>query len=410
MSVKIRQYNKRGKSGWEVDIVLRMPDGEVLRERVKAPVSSKSGAKYWGERREAELLRNGKPQKREVATLEQFVPRFLEGYVQANRQKPSAVNGTQSILRKHLLPMFGKKRLDQIDDEDIQRLKGKLRNRSVKTVNNVLTVLSTILKVAAKWKVTERMHAQIESLKVPPPGFSFYEFDEYEALVETAERCGPEVLIAVLLGGDAGLRMGEMIALEQSDLDFRRRLLTVSRSDWHGQVTSLKGGRSRQVPMTEKLAAALSAHRHLRGPRVLYRQSGEPLSQQTLRTWLSTAQKRAGLPVKGALHMLRRTFCSHLAMRNAPPLAIQQLAGHTSLRTTLRYMHLSPESLPTDVCPTELADLAGFGSGSLRPRPGRMAISAEVVSRRTLIVLSTSRKSQPRWPNARTCSLFLSSD
>jgi hypothetical protein len=38
----------------------------------------------------------------------------------------------------------------------------------------------------------------------------------------------------------------------------------------------------------------------------------------------------------------RHTFCSHLAMRNAPPLAIQQLAGHTSLRTTLRYMHLSP--------------------------------------------------------------------
>jgi hypothetical protein len=30
------------------------------------------------------------------------------------------VNGTQSILRKHLLPMFGRKRLDQIDDEDIQ--------------------------------------------------------------------------------------------------------------------------------------------------------------------------------------------------------------------------------------------------------------------------------------------------
>ncbi len=40
MSVKVRQYNKRGKSGWEVDIVLKMPDGEVLRERVKAPVSS----------------------------------------------------------------------------------------------------------------------------------------------------------------------------------------------------------------------------------------------------------------------------------------------------------------------------------------------------------------------------------
>jgi len=51
MSVKVRRYHKRGKSGWEVDIVLKMPDGEVLRERVKAPVSSKSGAKYWGEQR-----------------------------------------------------------------------------------------------------------------------------------------------------------------------------------------------------------------------------------------------------------------------------------------------------------------------------------------------------------------------
>jgi integrase len=323
--------------------VLKLPDGEVVRERVKAPVSSKSGAKYWGEQREVELLRNGRPRtKMEVPTLEQFVPRFFEGHVQANRQKPSAVNGTKSILRRHLLPMLGKKRLSEINDEDVQRLKGKLRDRSVKTVNNVLTVLSTMLKVAAKWKLTERPNAQIESLKVPPPAFSFYEFDEYERLVDAAERCSPEVLITVLLGGDAGLRMGEMIALEQSDVDLRRRLLNVSRSDWHGHVTSPKGGRSRAVPMTEKLAAALSAHRHLRGPRVLYRASGEPLSQQTLRTWLSTAQKRAGLPVTGALHILRHTFCSHLAMRNAPALAIQELAGHTSLRTTLRYMHLSP--------------------------------------------------------------------
>ena len=78
--------------------------------------------------------------------------------------------------------------------------------------------------------------------------------------------------------------------------DLRRRLLTVSRSDWHGHVTSPKGGRSRAVPMTEKVAAALSAHRHLRGARVLYRSSGEPLSQQMLRTLLSTAQKRQGLP------------------------------------------------------------------------------------------------------------------
>jgi integrase len=42
---------------------------------------------------------------------------------------------------------------------------------------------------------------------------------------------------------------------------------------------------------------------------------------------------------------LRHTFCSHLAMRNAPARAIQELAGHRDLTTTLRYMHLSPSAV-----------------------------------------------------------------
>jgi hypothetical protein len=41
------------------------------------------------------------------------------------------------------------------------------------------------------------------------------------------------------------------------------------------------------------------------------------------------------------LHKLRHTFCSHLAMRGAPAKAIQELAGHENVMTTLRYMHLS---------------------------------------------------------------------
>jgi site-specific recombinase XerD len=44
-------------------------------------------------------------------------------------------------------------------------------------------------------------------------------------------------------------------------------------------------------------------------------------------------------------HVLRHTFCSHLAMRGAPPKAIQELAGHSTLSMTLRYMHLAPSAL-----------------------------------------------------------------
>jgi integrase len=45
------------------------------------------------------------------------------------------------------------------------------------------------------------------------------------------------------------------------------------------------------------------------------------------------------------VHVLRHTFCSHLAMKGAPARAIQELAGHQDLSTTQRYMHLSPAAI-----------------------------------------------------------------
>jgi integrase len=48
----------------------------------------------------------------------------------------------------------------------------------------------------------------------------------------------------LLADGDAGLRLGEIIALEWRDIDLAARRLTVERSDWLGHVTAPKGGRS----------------------------------------------------------------------------------------------------------------------------------------------------------------------
>jgi integrase len=74
----------------------------------------------------------------------------------------------------------------------------------------------------------------------------------------------------------------------------------------------------RVVPMTKRLLKALTAHRHLRGERVPYADDGKPISAKVLQKWIARAQKRAGLRASGALHILRHTFCSHLAMRGAP--------------------------------------------------------------------------------------------
>ena len=59
---------------------------------------------------------------------------------------------------------------------------------------------------------------------------------------------------------------------------------------------------------------------------------------------MKQATERAGLTPTRSLHILRHTFCSHLAMRGAPTRVIQRMAGHSSIATTERYMHLSPEA------------------------------------------------------------------
>jgi site-specific recombinase XerD len=82
----------------------------------------------------------------------------------------------------------------------------------------------------------------------------------------------------------------------------------------------------------------------MRKPLVQYPRDGSPLTEGQGQGYVRRAAQKAGLLNNGP-HMLRHTFCSHLAMRGAPARAIQELAGHQNLTTTQRYMHLSPAAL-----------------------------------------------------------------
>jgi integrase len=129
--------------------------------------------------------------------------------------------------------------------------------------------------------------------------------------------------------------------LEWSDVDVAKGTITVERAEYRGQIGTPKGGKTRVIPMTSRLRDALKAYRHLRGSRVFYRADGSTYSEETVRGALIRVEKRAGFAAKGRCHKLRHTFCSRLAMANVPMLTIQTLAGHESIETTQRYMHLS---------------------------------------------------------------------
>ena len=357
MSVTVRPFRS---GGWEVDLRYRFPNGTRLRERRKAPVSSKTAALRWGEQRERELLLNGplRPRK-EVLRLSEFTERFINGHAKANRLKPSGIVSKESALRCHVMPVLGSKTLDAITTEDVQQLKQRLERKSPRTVNNILSVLSVLLKTAVAWNVIDRMPCTIRLLPVPKDSAAFYDFDQYARLVAAAKPADPRAYVLVLLGGEAGLRCGEMMALQWTDGDLTKRQLCIQRSDWKGHVTTPKGGRLRYVPMTVRLAAALQDHRHLRSPRVLCQTGGLPLTQKIVQDLVRGAERRAGLEQQG-VHILRHTFCSHLAMRGAPARAIQELAGHADLGTTQRYMHLSPMAIESAI---RLLDGPTPGSG-----------------------------------------------
>jgi integrase len=339
--------------GWEVDIRFRCPDGSEVRERTKSPVSGKTASQRWGEDRERVLILNGKPKARteqevkHIVTLREFGPRFLDGYARANRQKPSGVASKETILRVHLIRHLGDKPLDQITTEDVQRLKADLRGRSPKTVNNVLTVLGVALKTAVAWGVIGRVPCEIALVRTNKPTATFLDFAAYDRLLAAARADGRLATTIVLLGGDAGLRCGEMMALGWEDVNLAQRQLAVARSEWKGHVTAPKGGRVRYVPLTVRLADALRNVRHLRSERVLVDEVGRSLTQKVVQGIVRRVARRAS--VTPGVHLLRHTFCSHLAMRGAPARAVQELAGHQDLTTTQRYMHLSPAALQSAI-------------------------------------------------------------
>ena len=219
---------------WHVDVRVPLADGSQYRERKRLTVS-KSAARRWGQERERYLLLHGKPRPtKEVPTLEEFAERFLNGHARANRQKPSGIAAKATILNRHLIPMVGDKKLDAITTDD------------------------------------------------------------YDKLVQAASRMDVNTYGLVLLGGDAGLRLGAMMALEWSGVDLHKRLLTVQHSEWKGHVTATKGGRLRHVPMTERLAMALRALRHLRGSRGRVQSNGEPLTMKIVQNKVANAAGERG--------------------------------------------------------------------------------------------------------------------
>lgn len=332
---------------WLVDVDVELPDGTRKRVRKVSPKQTRRDAEAYEQKLRGAIL-DGRFEslegEKQVPSVAEFVPKFIEQHCLAEQLKPSTIVSMRQVLNHRVVPRLGRKRLDEIASSDVQRLKGELSALSPKTVNNTLACLRVMLRKAEEWDVIGEVPCKIKLLKVHKEEMEFYDFDDYERLVDAAGHVDTRLQLAILLGGEAGLRMGEIAALQWGRIVWARNTIVVAASDWRGHVTKTKSGRVREVPMTARLAAALRAHskvRRLDNDLVLTLDSGRPFHRDAFRKGIMRVERRAGLEVTGRVHVLRHTFCAHLAMRGAPAKAIQELAGHADLSTTMGYMHLT---------------------------------------------------------------------
>jgi len=360
---------RRFKDGFfMIDFRYETPTGRGRFRRI-CPVRGKRAAQDYEVRYRRELEEEAAHQREEVTTqpevptFEEFSREFMSTYVASNN-KPSERMAKEYAFRLHLLPFFGPMRLDEITMRDVERFKAQCLARTdprpiqPKTINNLLTVIGRMLRYACEVEIIGSV-PRIKFMKVTTPKIDYLDFDELARLAEAARR-EPEAIAAILCAADAGLRAGEIRALQWDDIDLVKRQITVQRTDYRGHVGSPKGGRLRVVDMTDRLTRALKSIRHLKGPWVFSNGEGERWSRGEVDARLWRACRKAGLRKLG-WHSLRHTFCSHLAMKGAPVRAIQELAGHASLTTTQRYMHLSPNARRAAI---DMLETESFGQQS----------------------------------------------
>ncbi|MEZ4437427.1 MAG: tyrosine-type recombinase/integrase, partial [bacterium] len=234
---------KKWRGKWVADFTV---DGRRIR-RV-SPVQTRAGAQaYEAELRVASSASTGcsGPSPR----LDDFAVRWLtERVVVVN--KPSDRVRKESVLRVHLLPALGGKRLDEITARDGERYVAdkQATGLAASTINGHLAVLSSLLRCAVEWGVLDAA-PKLRMLKSSAPTFDWLRPHEADALL-TAAAGEPKWATVLTIALRAGLRRGEIFALQWADIDLDRRVVEVRHSVYRGRLGSTKSNRSRTVPLT----------------------------------------------------------------------------------------------------------------------------------------------------------------
>jgi integrase len=287
-------------------------------------------------------------------TLKAFSDMYLKTRTGLTTRSREEHARTLKFLRQQL----GAQRLvDEISPVDARRFIRWYADRMVDdepvspaTVNKVLRECQRIFREAVECRLIRLnpFHG-IRQQKVAPAEWHCVTPDEYQRLLDACRSDRWRGIVA--LAYCCGLRLGEIINLTWADIDFSEAVLRVVAKRGRGgtEAWTPKDKDARTVPIPKSVLGLLTRMQVEAAAGQVYvfvvpsgPSAGHRMPRQNFWRDFDALRRRAGLP-PGSLHDLRKSYCTNLS--GAVPLhVVQELAGHSDIRTTRRYyVKMQPE-------------------------------------------------------------------
>lgn len=158
----------------------------------------------------------------------------------------------------------------------------------------------------------------------------------------------PKHKLLLLIGYGAGLRVSEIVNLQWKDILF---------NEYKIHVKNAKGKKDRMVMLPFSIVRSLEIYRQLfNGKHYVFegQYAGEPLGTGTVQHVMREALKKSGLEKKATVHTLRHSFATHLLENGTDIRYIQKFLGHSSIKTTTIYTHLTKGAVDKIQSPLDL--------------------------------------------------------
>lgn len=348
MGVHTSLVKKRVRNGVTrliIDFYYSDKNGKRARFTRHAEIQTRDGAEREAAQYHQRAVLTGSPEieKRVVMTLSQFYNGTFKPKVLPLYRKNTRVR-YEALWRQRIEGPFGPAELSSFTEAS---LKGFARTVELekRKAKGPVAFLRTLLREAAEQGLIEQAPrlppGVIKDAKKLPAAPTLA---EAEGLIERARGW---LQLALALGVYAGLRSGEIRALQVGDVDLASGVIRVVRTLSEDEEEVPKGEKERTVPIVPQLAEVLRRHVTGKAPdaRLVVTRRGTTPRRQHVLGKLVALQVRLGTRRAWSVHALRHAFCSHLVRVGIGVEAVRALAGHSSIRVTNRYVHATGADL-----------------------------------------------------------------